>query len=593
MSEVSRNIDDKKHSPNAGPVRSIFFASWCLLFLCALFASAVGFALPGWNAREMDSPISLVLFATQDHWWLWVVVITLPVAWNLSPSAPFPILPQTSWYKHWLAILVMLTVVTIAAGTPWIYRDFALSMDEFMMRFQSIILQNGYFVAPVEPDWLPLAGALRPGFLVVDWNYGYWAPGYRPGTAILHAGFSFFGLGGVMNAVFCGASVVLVAAIARQTLPNFQGAGLWAAIFLVISPQFLLIGMAPYTMTAHLLASLIWLYLFILDRPRSHLLAMVVGAFALGLHQINVHVMFALPFLLHLLVWRGRWKLTLAYVLAYAIALGAWIFWMDIATWVQGLNPIEHEMNASSAGGIRYLKNAIGTGLNQQSWQKLINWMINLSRFVAWQNAIVVPLLICALLSWRKLPVDLKLMAISIITTLLPYIVLMPDQGHGWGYRYLHPVLGNIAIIAAFGLLSVGPALSGKLCRVAIWVTGATFIFGVPLRAYQTYAVVAPVERAMNYINSRSTDIVLVDTQSIWYGSDLVRNDPFLTNSPIVLSLVNLPDARLTMLCQTHSTTLVDAEDLAAFGIKRLQSAPEGHSNETANDRLKRLGCIE
>ena len=585
--------DTEKRSFADSSVRLAFITSWCLLVLCALFSSGVGFALPSWDAQELDLPISLILFATQDHWWLWGAVVALPVAWILSSSEPIRPIKQSVLTNFWLMGIALLTVVFVAAGASCVYRSFALSMDEFMMLYQSTILQNGYFVAPADPDWLPMASALRPGFLIVDWNYGYWAPGYRPGTSILHAVFSFFGIGGLMNAFFCGASVVLVVAIARQTLPNCKGAGFWAAIFLLISPQFLLIGMSPYTMNAHLLASLLWLYLFTLDRPGTHVMAMTVGAFAFGLHQVNVHAMFALPFLVHLLVWRGRWRLAAAYMLTYAIALGVWTFWMDIAVWAQGLDPIEQDLVASSDGGVVYLKNAIDNGLNQQSWEKVIFWAMNLSRFLAWQNVIVVPLLIYALKSWRKLPVVLKLMAISIVTTLLPYIVLMPDQGHGWGYRYLHPVLGNIAILAAFGLLNVGPALSGKLCRVALWATAFTFIIGVPLRAYQMHTVIAPMDRAMNYIEGQSADIVLVDTKSIWYGSDLVRNDPFLTNSPIVLSNAHLSDKNLAMLCQINTIKLVAAEELMTFGIKRLRTSAEDNPIESAHDRLKRLECIE
>lgn len=549
--------------------------------------------LPGWDADELSLPISLFLFGTQDYIWLWFVAIAIPVSWWVICWRGVRSEKKVDLSQIWVSVIALLVIAFAVTATQWVYRDFALSMDEFMVQYQSTILLNGYLVAPVDPEWLSIARAQRPGFLIVDAEYQYWAPGYRPGTAILYAMFSAIGIGWIMNAVFCGASVILVAAIARQTLPNMSGAAIWAAIFLASSPQFLITGITPYTMTAHLVASLLWLYLFTLDRLATHVLAMAIGAFALGLHQINVHAMFALPFLVHLFVWRGRRKLAASYALTYAIALGLWTFWMDIAAWLHGFEAVEIGLDARNGGGAEYLKHAVSSGLSRLAWENVAYWMMNLSRFLAWQNAIVFPFLMLALASWRHLPVQLKLIALSVVTTLAPYIALMPDQGHGWGYRYLHPVLGNIAILAAFGLLSAVPALSGRLRRLAVWITAITILLSVPLRAYQVNDVVERMVDAMAYLTSRRTDIVLVDTRGIWYGNDLVRNDPFLTNTPIILSASDLSDERLTILCDLMTVDLVGAEDLKAFGIKPFKQArqTDGNAIENTQIRLERLGC--
>ena len=588
-------IDQQEQWMTSRLVRRAFVASWVLLVVCALYASAFHFALPDWNAKELGSPVSFIMFATQDDRWLWVVVVAMPAAWWLTSLRQARTGHELGFSQLLVISIAVLVTVIVAAGTQLVFRDFALSMDEFMLRYQSVILQRGYLVAPVDSEMLSIASAQRPGFLIVDAEHKYWAPGYRPGTAILHATFSRFGLDWLMNAFFCGASIILVAAIARKTLPNVPGATVWAAVFLASSPQFLLTGMTPYTMTAHLLASLLWLYLFLLDRPVTHVLAMLVGAMAIGLHQINVHLMFALPFLIHLLFWRRNWRLAACYSLIYATALGGWIFWMDIAAWVHKLDAVEVTLDTGIGGGAEYLTHVIDSGMERFEWKNAAYWAMNLSRFLAWQNAIAIPFFVLTIVSWRHLPVQLKLMAWSIVTTLAPYIALMPDQGHGWGYRYLHPVLGNMAILATFGLLCAASAMADRLRHLAVLFTALTILIALPLRANQANFVITPMEGAMKFVRSRDADTVLVDTSSIWYGNDLVRNDPFLRNRPLILAVGDLSDQHLTILCENGSINLVNEDNLSKFGIKGNYQPNQGEKNTALaiSVRLKKLGCID
>src|SRR3546814_15106855 len=81
--------------------------------------------------------------------------------------------------------------------------------------------------------------------------------------------------------------------------------------------------MTAYAMPAHLTVNLCWLWLVLRRRWWADIVALTLGLFAVGLHQIHYHPLFAAP-ILFLLLLRKEWGRAAFYALGY-LAIG--LFW--------------------------------------------------------------------------------------------------------------------------------------------------------------------------------------------------------------------------------------------------------------------------
>ena len=77
----------------------------------------------------------------------------------------------------------------------------------------------------------------------------------------------------------------------------------------------------------------------------------------------------------------------------------------------------------------------------------------------------------------------------------------------------------------------------------------------------------------------------LVDLSGLWFGPQLVRNDPFLENRPKVMGLQMLTPDQIRALCAGYSIAVVDYYDLAEFGVTPAASPAVGRFSVTAPDR--------
>src|SRR3546814_16813656 len=93
--------------------------------------------------------------------------------------------------------------------------------------------------------------------------------------------------------------------------------------------------MTAYAMPAHLTVNLCWLWLVLRRRWWADIVALPLGLFAVGLHQIHYHPLFAAP-ILFLLLLRNAWGLAAFYALGY-LAIGP--FWADWISWISRLTP--------------------------------------------------------------------------------------------------------------------------------------------------------------------------------------------------------------------------------------------------------------
>ncbi|MFP4005057.1 MAG: hypothetical protein ACLFV8_14880 [Alphaproteobacteria bacterium] len=479
-------------------------------------------------------------------------------------------------------------LLTAAPGAVFLMRGFPLSLDEFSTWFQARIFLNGHVLAPIEAEWREYADALQPSFIATI-GPDLWGAVYRPLNALLLAAFEGAGAGLVMNAVFAAVCVWLTAVIARQLWPQDRSAPVIAAALLALSPQFLVTAMTPYAMTGHLLFTLVWLHLFLRDRTWAYAAAMTVGVVAMGLHQMHIHLLIAFPFVVWL-AWRRRWAAA-AFGAVYGAAFLFWSDWWAVARMLEGAG-------MPAAQGAAKVAGVAGGLLEREYLLDVIVWPLNFARFLSWQTLALVPLLVMAWSLRRHAPAPVRVLFWSVLCLFAVHVVLMPAQGHGWGYRYLHPVLGHLSLLAVFGWRAFREqAAEGTVRRSgrALTILGVlTVAVMLPLRFWQVADMVWPVERSVRFLQSADAGVVLVDADGIHIGQDLVRNDPFLANTPKLMHAGRLSAAQLEVLCGRYRVQVADYSDLARFGMPEL---PESIGNRDGREeellaRLGQAGCL-
>jgi hypothetical protein len=102
----------------------------------------------------------------------------------------------------------------------------------------------------------------------------------------------------------------------------------------------------------------------------------------------------------------------------------------------------------------------------------------------------------------------------------------------------------------------------------------ATVLVQLPVRAWQIEQYVRPFAQAHDYIAHIDADVVIVDPTTTWYGIDLVRNDPFLADTPKVLSGFYLRAADKGALAARFGDRvhLLTPEEIGQFGIPTFPS---------------------
>jgi hypothetical protein len=342
---------------------------------------------------------------------------------------------------------------------------------------------------------------------------------------------------------------------ARRLWPNDQSRAWLAVGFLALSSQFLFMAMTGYAMPAHLAMNLLWIYAYLRNDRAGWLAAPLVGVIALGLHNPFPHALFVTPFLFHLLLQR-RWRWTFYFAAVYLAGIAVWY------TWAQ-------QVTAELAGGSLFDSFAMPS-LLMLSVQHL-----SLTVMLTWQTPLLAVLLVWVAFSWRSLTDIEKCLAAGIVLPFLLFLFYPATQGHGWGYRYVFPVLGNMALLGTSGAERMRAALGGAAVRRLVIASALVTVFvQLPVRAWQIEHYVRPFIEAHDYVAHLDADVVIVDPTSSWYGIDLVRNDPFLANTPKVLSGLYLrsADKRALVARFGDRVHLLTPGEIAQFGIPTFRS---------------------
>lgn len=498
-------------------------------------------------------------------------------------------LPRIELTNRAALLIAGLVVLGCYAGTHIIFGRYALSLDEFMAEFDSRIFRGGSLFAPVAAGWHGLMDALQPIFLLKTPDGSSWSSVYLPGNAALRAAFDLLGDAALTGPALAGASVVLLFFVARKLRPDDGEFAAIAVLLLITSSQFLLTAMTPYAMTAHLALNLGWLLLALHDRPWSRACAIALSFLAGGLHQMVFHPLFVVPFLAWFWI-QGRRRLVLLYLVALGLISLFWIGYWSIAlslTFPQGVA-------SSQLGGSFFLERAQAA---LRSASQTISRVYNLDnglRLLSWQNPITLILVSAAILTWRRQVSFARTLALGIVLMIGVLLVIMPFQGHGWGYRYLHGYLGSFALLGAFGWVAIRGQLSGQgriFHRALILSVPFSLLILLPIRAYQASAFAKPYRQADRAMSRSMADILIIDTAGRWYSQDLVRNDPYLRNRPIRLSAGHLSAGDFARLCARYKVELVTRSSPELATLRAVESSRVDRLATARLNRARAAGC--
>jgi hypothetical protein len=560
----------------AKPLGSLDLAALMLVPLILRVATTSGNLFTLYQVQTQDLAILLALPP------LLFVLQRLAPAWYL-PNQP----PRAR------AVLVFGSVIALLLGwcASALLFNFPISRDEHMVIFDMMVYDKERLAAPLAPEWRSYAGPLVPAFLLNSSHPIGLVSDYLPMNALLRLAFSKIAAPVFFNPVLALAGGLALLDVARRLFVD-DARAIWVVLIVyLLSNQMLVNAMTTYAMTGHMALNLIWLAAFLRGGRRGHAVAIGVGILATGLHQLIFHLIFAAPFVL----WRlrqGAWRLAVLYAIAYSAIAFWWITFPLLAAVQTGtsVNP--------DPSGSRFLDKVMPLLLNRDPLT--ISWMmLSLLRFVAWQHLALLPLMLAAVPVARRGGLAAP-MAGGIVLGLLFVGFVLPSQGHGWGYRYLHPYLGSFALLAGLGYQQLALKAPKRTDGMIIVLSVLTLFVATPILMYHARAFTRPHVLLDRFIAARTSDIVLVNTDvptpttdDGWAinAVDEVRNDPDLTNRPLRLSSYLMNGSKTADLCRRGTVSVVGWTDMhrLGFGTNVIGSGPRF---EALTNILRERGCL-
>ncbi|XUU59499.1 hypothetical protein ACRAQ6_07870 [Erythrobacter sp. HA6-11] len=511
-------------------------------------------------ALQPHATLSRYYFVTHDAY----VVLLCVAAWLVSTRwTPQIALPQSLPGAKFVFSVVIVLCLALWAGTHWWMFDYPLTRDEHMAVFDAAIYADGKLAERLPEEWTGFAKALVPAFLQDTPGNVLLVSGYLPINSVMRGYFGKIADPALMNPLLVATSFVSLWWIARRVFADSAPAQWLVLLGYLLSAQILVNGMTTYAMTGHLAFNLLWLALFLKDRWWSHAFAMLIGLFAMGLHQFVFHPLFAGPFVLWLLIQK-RWLHVAAYGAAYLAGVALWMSWAGVVMDWAGIVP-----EPGNDGGIAaFLTERIMPLLTQFDPLTIQYMMYNLVRGIGWNALFIVPFVIAAGPAMkRRDPIALALLG-GIILTLIAMTVLLPYQGHGWGYRYVHGLLGSFCLLAAFGYRELAEADKKWADGAAVLLIAITALIALPANLWSARSFSKPYFELTEIVNAQTTEFVIVDDLVHRNSVDQVRNRADLANTPLVFARRWLTDEQIAELCSRGSVTVIAEADLRKAGMK-------------------------
>lgn len=436
------------------------------------------------------------------------------------------------WSPSICAIVVLL-VCWLAQAV--ILNGFQPSRDEQMAVFDAAIFRTGHLFAPLPIDWREDAEALNREFMLPLDQPVAWVSSYLPMNAALRSVASLAGVEALTGPALAAGSILVVWSIARKLWPDDREAAIIALVMLAGSGQFILAGMSAYAMAAHLFCNLCWLRLFLVRKGWADALAIAIGFVATGLHQPLFHPLFVAP-MLALIAWQRAWLRLSVFAVGYA-AIGAfWFFWPQ---WLSARIGAAFSQGGANGGATPSYAARAGE-LIHVDLSSIALQAYNVTTFAAWQHVLLVPLLALGLRSVRSNPLLIALAAGFVLPWPVMTIIL-PDQGFGYGYRYVHGVLGNAVLIAA-AAWHQRAEIRARWRPLLLWTSIASIAVMIPFQMWSAYSSFLPFVAADKRIAHSGTEMFVLDNGWGRHVENLAYNPPYLDRRPIRLLADRIAD---------------------------------------------------
>jgi hypothetical protein len=272
--------------------------------------------------------------------------------------------------------------------------------------------------------------------------------------------------------------------------------------------------------------------------------------------------LFVAPFIVELLIAK-RFRRAALFIGGYALICGFW------AVYPQLLLPLGG--TAGTGGGVE-------NGLNQfvvkvgalfaefSPIRNTIFMVANLHRFAAWQHPFLLILLCFSCLPISRAQGIARPLLAGIVLMLFVTFLIMPWQGYGWGYRYLHGFLGSFCLLATYGWQRLEHFPRERSAALTL-TTAVTVALILPFQLVTTHAIVAPYRQASAFIERADADVVLVDGTGMVLAMDVVRNYADFRPRPKVMEMLLLDEADLRKLCQRHKVRVFDRRHGSRLGV--------------------------
>lgn len=503
-------------------------------------------SIPKFYLRTQDLPVILAIASVMG------LLIWRQPGWKLPEKLP-------STRTIWIVALVLIPLLWV--GTHLIMLDYPLTRDEHMVVFDGANFAAGRLGFALPEEWTGFGEPLVPNFLITADGWKAMASAYLPINAMMRTGFGTFADPALMNPILVAVGLVVLWGLARRIFPDNNRAVWIVMLTYLLSAQVMTNAMTNYAMTGHLVFNIIWLSLFLRGGALGHAGAILVGFFALGLHQPVFHPLFAGPILLGLL-WQRRFGLFATYAVIYAAAL---LFWFSYPVLVVDSLGLERAASGSAAGAGGFFAERVLPLLRIDEIMIPL-MLVNILRAIAWNAAYLLPLFLIAALGWKKLDALGKQLLAGVLLTIVAIAILLPYQGHGWGYRYIHALLGPLCLLAGYGwkLLPEAqkPAAQGGIIALAL-----VSVLALPFQWWSAHRFIEPHVKLYEVLKTQETDFVLVDSEMPSHAVDDVRNLPDLSNRPLLFSSREMDGAQMAELCERGSIAVVSRADLKTVGL--------------------------
>jgi hypothetical protein len=498
-------------------------------------------------------------FLHQDSYVLGGLVALL-LTFAMAPPAGDDRIPSVKLDARAVWIGAALLAVGLWAGTYLVMDNYPLTRDEHMVVFDMAVFRAGRLAVPLPPEWRHFAKALTPAFLLPLPDSAAWVSAYMPGNAMLRTAFTAVLDPALMNPLLAAVGAIATLDVARRLFPDSGSSQVVALLLYLTSAQILVTAMTTYAMTAHLALNMVWLWLYLRGTRASHAGALATGFVAIGLHQVIFHPLFALPFI-DRLRRRGEWRTAAIYLLSYAAFVLFWTSYPHFVALSAGLTA----SSGAAAGGSSFFADRVMPLLLKRDPATLPLTALNLIRFVTWENLALVPLMVLGAAAIRRDEGIARPLLYGFVLTIVAMAVLLPYQGHGWGYRYLHGLIGSCALLGAYGWREFSDR---QEIRTFITVGSlATLCVSLPFLLWQTHRFAHPYAKVNRMIAGIDADMVVIETEDTAFAIDEVRNRPDLSNRPIRLAGKSLGPSDIARLCARGTVAFVDVAQMQALGL--------------------------